>query len=79
MAESRTQRVAAQIQREIAGLLSTGQVKDPRIGFVTVTAVEPGTGTLEQVRPQAERLAAQHAIRELLAELRKTTPITYHR
>jgi ribosome-binding factor A len=40
MAESRTQRVAAQIQREIAGLLSTGQVKDPRIGFVTVTAVE---------------------------------------
>ena len=38
--ESRVQRVADQIQREIATLLSTGQVKDPRIGFVTVTAVE---------------------------------------
>lgn len=40
MAESRIKRVAGQIQREIAGLLATGQVKDPRIGFVTVTAVE---------------------------------------
>lgn len=37
---SRVQRVAEQIQREIASLLSTGQVKDPRIGFVTITAVE---------------------------------------
>jgi parvulin-like peptidyl-prolyl isomerase len=64
--------------------LSVGDVSPPfatpfGVHIVTVTAVEPGTGTLEQVRPQAERLAAQHAIRELLAELRKTTPITYHR
>ena len=64
--------------------LSVGDVSPPfatpfGVHIVTVTAVEPGTGTLEQVRPQAERLAAQHAIRELLAELRKSTPITYHR
>ena len=64
--------------------LSVGDVSQPfatpfGVHIVTVTAVEPGTATLEQVRPQAERLAAQHAIRELLAELRKTTPITYHR
>ena len=35
----RAQRVADQIQRELADLLRL-QVKDPRIGMVTVTAVE---------------------------------------
>ena len=64
--------------------LSVGDVSQPfatpfGVHIVTVTGIEPGTATLEQVRPQAERLAAQHAIRQLLAELRKTTPITYHR
>jgi parvulin-like peptidyl-prolyl isomerase len=64
--------------------LSVGELSQPfatpfGVHVVTVTAVEPGTVTLEQVRPQAERLAAQHALRELLAELRKTTRITRHR
>jgi ribosome-binding factor A len=36
---SRTQRVADQLQRELAGLLRT-EVKDPRIGLVTLTGVE---------------------------------------
>ena len=36
---SRTLRVAEQIQRDLAELLRT-EVKDPRIGMVTVTAVE---------------------------------------
>lgn len=40
MAETRTRRVADEIQREIASLLSTGKIKDPRIGFVTITGVE---------------------------------------
>lgn len=37
-ANARTERIAAQIQRLLAGLLRRG-VKDPRVGNVTVTAV----------------------------------------
>jgi ribosome-binding factor A len=40
MSETRLARVGDQIQREIASLLSAGQVKDERIGFVTITAVK---------------------------------------
>lgn len=40
MSEERATRVGDQIQREIASLLSTGGIKDPRIGFVTITAVK---------------------------------------
>ena len=40
MSETRMARVGDQIQREIATLLSTGAVKDDRIGFVTITAVK---------------------------------------
>lgn len=36
---SRTQRVADQIQRELADLLRT-EVKDPRVGMITITDVE---------------------------------------
>lgn len=36
---SRTQRVADQIQRELADLINT-EVKDPRIGLITITSVE---------------------------------------
>ncbi|HQT26004.1 MAG TPA: 30S ribosome-binding factor RbfA, partial [Burkholderiales bacterium] len=36
---SRTERIAQQIQRELAELLRT-EVKDPRIGMVTITDVE---------------------------------------
>ena len=36
---SRTQRVADQIQRELAALIQ-GEVKDPRVGMATVSAVE---------------------------------------
>lgn len=40
MSEARATRVGDQIQREIAQILSTGGLKDPRIGFVTITAVK---------------------------------------
>ena len=40
MSEARATRVADQIQREIATLLSTGALKDDRIGFVTITGVK---------------------------------------
>ncbi|PTQ92305.1 ribosome-binding factor A [Nitrosomonas nitrosa] len=36
---SRSQRVADQIQRELADLIKA-EVKDPRIGMITITAVE---------------------------------------
>jgi ribosome-binding factor A len=38
-ASARTERIAAQIQRLLAGMLRRG-VKDPRVGNVTVTAVQ---------------------------------------
>ena len=47
MAETRTRRVADEIQREIASLLATGRIKDPRIGFVTITGVEVTTDLKE--------------------------------
>lgn len=40
MSEARATRVGDQIQREIATLLLSGQLKDERIGFVTITAVK---------------------------------------
>ena len=40
MSQERRARVADQIQREIASLLSTGRIKDDRISFVTITGVE---------------------------------------
>lgn len=39
MSESRAVRVAQEIQREIAQLITTGKLKDDRIGFVTITGV----------------------------------------
>lgn len=36
---SRSQRVVEQIQRELAELIRT-EVKDPRVGFITLTGVE---------------------------------------
>ncbi|MBY0578883.1 MAG: 30S ribosome-binding factor RbfA [Burkholderiales bacterium] len=39
MTKARTERIAQQIQRDLADLLRT-EVKDPRIGMVTLTSVE---------------------------------------
>ncbi|MBS1172136.1 MAG: rbfA, partial [Proteobacteria bacterium] len=36
---SRSQRIAEQIQRELAELIRL-EVKDPRVGFITLTGVE---------------------------------------
>lgn len=40
MPNPRPARVAQQIQEEIARLLGRGAIKDPRVGFVTITGVE---------------------------------------
>jgi ribosome-binding factor A len=39
LAHQRSHRIGDQIQKEISGLLAKG-LKDPRIGFVTITGVE---------------------------------------
>src|SRR6266540_3809099 len=51
----RTDRVGDQIRMEIADIL-TRRVKDPRVGFVTVTAVDV-TADLRQGPQEAETLA----------------------
>jgi ribosome-binding factor A len=40
MSNSRSSRVAEQIQQEVARLLMRGAIKDPRVGFVTITGAE---------------------------------------
>ena len=40
MANPRPARVAHEIQQEVASLLGRGAIKDPRVGFVTITGVE---------------------------------------
>ena len=46
MAELRANRVAEQMKKELGDILTT-KIKDPRVGFVTVTDVEV-TGDLQQ-------------------------------
>lgn len=46
MAELRAHRVAEQMKKELGDILSR-KIKDPRVGFVTVTDVEV-TGDLQQ-------------------------------
>ncbi|WP_249869744.1 30S ribosome-binding factor RbfA [Oceanobacillus saliphilus] len=48
MAELRANRVAEQMKKELSDIL-TRKIKDPRVGFVTVTDVEV-TGDLQQAK-----------------------------
>ncbi|MBM7598555.1 ribosome-binding factor A [Virgibacillus halotolerans] len=48
MADLRANRVAVQMQKELGDIL-TRKIKDPRVGFVTVTDVEV-TGDLQQAK-----------------------------
>lgn len=48
MDESRREKVAANIMTTVASML-TGKIKDPRLGFVTVTSVEV-TGDLQHAK-----------------------------
>lgn len=76
MSEARRARVADQIQREIASLLSTGQLKDDRIGFVTITGVKV-TDDLKEAKvwyvahgTEAEQRAAAEALAGHAGKLR---------
>jgi ribosome-binding factor A len=65
---ARTSRIAAQMQRSLAMLLRRG-VKDPRVGNVTVTAVEVAND-LSYARIHVLPFAAAQPADEVLAGLR---------
>jgi ribosome-binding factor A len=67
-ATARTSRVASQVQRSLATLLRRG-VKDPRVGNVTVTAVEVAND-LSFARIHVLPFASAQSGQDLLAGLR---------
>ena len=64
---SRSQRVGAQIQRELAELIQF-EVKDPRVGLVTVSAVEV-TRDMAYAKVFITMLDSEHGVDEVLAAL----------
>lgn len=93
MSNIRANRVAEQIKKEIGELL-TQKIKDPRIGFVTITDVEV-TGDLQQAKVFISVLGDEDKRDETLVglakangfirseignriRLRKTPEITFH-
>lgn len=76
MSETRTARVGDQIQREIASLLTTGALKDDRIGFVTITGVKV-TEDITEAKvyyvshgTDAEQMAVSQALAENAGRIR---------
>jgi ribosome-binding factor A len=78
MSEARSRRIESEIQRVLAGLIAR-EVKDPRVGNVTITAVSvaPDMGTARvyftpfagRVPPEQVRNALTHAASFLRGEL----------
>jgi ribosome-binding factor A len=68
----RAQRVGELIQKEVSALLLRG-LKDPRIGFVTITGVEV-TPDLHLARVYYTVIGDQAARRESAAGLKSSTP-----
>jgi len=68
----RSHRVGDQIQKEISGLLLKG-LKDPRIGFVTVTAVEVSSD-LGHARVYFTVMGDERARRETIKGLTSAVP-----
>ena len=70
MKSQRAQRVAEEIQHELAELLRS-EVKDPRVGMVTVTAVEV-TQDMAHARVHFTHLAGKAQAQEAVAALSRT-------
>jgi ribosome-binding factor A len=68
----RSHRVGEQIQKEISALLVKG-LKDPRVGFVTITAVEV-SGDLRHARIYFTALGEEQVRRETLRGLTSAIP-----
>jgi len=66
---SRTKRVASQIQRELAQLIQF-EVKDPRVGMVTVSAIELSRD-LSYAKVYVTVLSANNEVGEALEGLNK--------
>ena len=71
MKPQRTQRVAEELQHELAELLRSG-VKDPRVGMVTVTRVEV-TADMAHARVHFTHLAGKAHAEEAVAALARTS------
>lgn len=69
MAELRAHRVAEQMKKELGDILSR-KIKDPRVGFVTVTDVEV-TGDLQQAKIFISVLGNEKKKQETLLGLAK--------
>ena len=66
----RAQRVADQIQRELAALLR-GEVKDPRVGRITITSVEV-SADLSHAKVFFTHLAGREHAEEAVQALQRT-------
>lgn len=71
MAELRANRVAVQMQKELGDIL-TRKIKDPRVGFVTVTDVEV-TGDLQQAKVFISVLGTDKEKKDTLMGLAKAS------
>jgi len=69
MSRLRAQRLAEQIKKELADLFQK-EVKDPRIGFATVTAVEV-SGDLQQAKVYISILGNEEQKQETMVGLEK--------
>jgi ribosome-binding factor A len=69
MARIRVSRVGEQIKKELSQILQQ-EVKDPRIGFVTVTSVEM-SGDLQHARVYVSVLGSEEEKEQTLAALEK--------
>jgi ribosome-binding factor A len=72
----RTERVADLIRREMAEML-LHKLRDPRIGFVSVTGVEV-SGDLSSAKVFVSSLAGEEKANELLTVLRRAAPFLRH-
>ncbi|HLW04915.1 MAG TPA: 30S ribosome-binding factor RbfA [Azoarcus sp.] len=68
---SRSQRVVEQIRRELAELIRT-EVKDPRVGFITLTDVEI-TPDYAHAKIFFTSMMGQEAVPEILVGLRRAS------
>ncbi len=69
LAELRANRIAEQMKKELGEIL-TRKIKDPRVGFVTVTDVEV-TGDLQQAKVFISVLGDEHQKQDTLLGLAK--------
>lgn len=71
MAKIRVGRVGEQIKKELSQIIQM-ELKDPRIGFITVTSVE-STGDLSQARVYLSVLGSEEQKEETLKALGRAT------